>query len=1067
MGLGTASQLLSQAVYTPYVFSTLAGNHGNENGPGAFVRLTGPLAVAIDAEGDVFFADLSFRIMKATPAGQVSTLAGSFGNQGSADGTGAGATFSNPRSLAVDALGNVFVADNDTIRKVTPLGVVTTIAGTAGVQGSADGTGSAAQFDNPSAVAASPDGNLYVADMSNNTIRRVSPEGLVTTMAGTPGVKGSADGMGAAAQFFIPEGIAVDGSGLIYVVDVGNDTIRRVTPGGLVTTLAGTVGVPGSNDGTGTSAQLSPLGSIAIDKAGNLYFANGENSAVREVAPNGQVTTLFGGSLFGSVGPGDGSELLGLGGLAVDQEGNLFVADQGRNVLWKISPTGQVASFVGVSGGYGRADGIGAAARFSGPAGAAIDQNGNVYVADAANNVIRRIAPGGATTTFAGSSDGSAGIADGTGSSAQFNFPSGVAVDGSGNVYVADTGNSTIRKVTPAGAVTTLAGTAGSTGSADGTGSSAQFSNPEGLAVDQNGNVYVADSENHVVRKVTPGGVVTTLAGTAGSLGSANGKGAAAQFVLPVAVAVDSSGNLCVADGETDVGHSVYLNDMIRKITPDGIVTTLAGAASTTVEAMFPVPTAQNPPSSADGTGTAARFSFPAGVAVDASGNVYVADTGDDTIRRITSDGVVTTLAGTAGVMGSTDGAGSAAGFNQPRGIAVDRNGIVYVVDSGNNTIRVGAANAAPMMPTEPSFSSVAASQTLSTGSTVVFRVSSGTSPAPTYTWYFNGIPIAGATTPTLVVSDVSASNEGYYDCVASNALGSSTSTATLAVVESSDPGRLINLSCRSLVTSSTTVDNFLIAGFVIGGADASGTENLLIRASGPALVPFGVTGVLADPYLQLTSLASNSIIGKSGSWGGSALISSTAAAVGAFPWTDPSSRDAALVASLPTGPFTALVLGDSTGDSGIALAEIYDATPAGAYSPTTPRLINLSVRTQVGVGGDVLIAGFVVGGTTSETVLIRASGPALTPFGLVGTLLPDPQLQLYGSAGTIATNNGWGGDSQIAATAAAVGAFSWGNAATPDSAILVTLPPGAYTAEVSGADGDTGIALVEVYEVH
>jgi hypothetical protein len=170
------------------------------------------------------------------------------------------------------------------------------------------------------------------------------------------------------------------------------------------------------------------------------------------------------------------------------------------------------------------------------------------------------------------------------------------------------------------------------------------------------------------------------------------------------------------------------------------------------------------------------------------------------------------------------------------------------------------------------------------------------------------------------------------------------------------------------------------------------------------------------------------------------------------------------LVETLLPGPYTALVAGAS-GDSGIALAEIYDATPTGTYSPTTPRLINISARTQVGLGANVLIAGFVIGGTTSETVLIRASGPALVPFG-VSSVLPDPQLQLNSSASVIATNAGWGGDAQIASTAASIGAFSWGTTATADSALLVTLPPGAYTAEVSGKSGDTGIALVEVYEV-
>jgi hypothetical protein len=258
------------------------------------------------------------------------------------------------------------------------------------------------------------------------------------------------------------------------------------------------------------------------------------------------------------------------------------------------------------------------------------------------------------------------------------------------------------------------------------------------------------------------------------------------------------------------------------------------------------------------------------------------------------------------------------------------------------------------------------------------------------------------------------------------------------------------------------TGGNILIAGFAVGGAGTTGTESLLIRGSGPALVPFGVTGTLPDPQLSLYS--GSTLIASNSGWGGGAQISNAASAVGAFAWSNPSSHDSALLESLSAGPYTAQIAGQS-GDTGVALAEVYDATQAGAYTLSTPRLVNISTRVQVGTGGNVLIAGFVIGGSTSETVLIRASGPALAPFGVTGTL-PDPQLQLYSGTTVLATNNGWGGSSQIVDAATAVGAFSWGNPLSKDSAILVTLPPGDYTAQVSGASGDTGVALVEVYEV-
>jgi len=270
--------------------------------------------------------------------------------------------------------------------------------------------------------------------------------------------------------------------------------------------------------------------------------------------------------------------------------------------------------------------------------------------------------PVGTVTTFAGGVNGST---DGTGADARFNSPYGVAVDGDGNVYVADTSNHTIRKITAAGVVTTLAGTAGSSGSADGTGAAARFWGPRGPAVDGGGNVYVADYGNYTIRKITAAGVVTTLAGTAGSFGSADGTGADARFFYPYGVAVDGDGNVYVAD---------RANHTIRKITPAGVVTTLAGAAGSS--------------GSADGTGAVARFNYPDGVAVDGGGNVYVADTSNHTIRKITPAGVVTTLVGAATENGFSDGRGPLARLYAPYGVAVDGGGNVYVADYANHAIR-------------------------------------------------------------------------------------------------------------------------------------------------------------------------------------------------------------------------------------------------------------------------------------------------------------------------------------------------------------------------------------------
>jgi hypothetical protein len=320
-------------------------------------------------------------------------------------------------------------------------------------------------------------------------------------------------------------------------------------------------------------------------------------------------------------------------------------------------------TLAGTAGSFGSTDDTGSAARFYFPQEVAVDSAGNVFVADTFNHTIRKITSAGVVTTLAGSA-GNDGSSDGTGSAARFNFPASVSVDSAGNVFVADSFSNTIRKVTSAGVVTTLAGLADSSGSTDGTGSSARFSSPHGVAVDTAGNVFVADRNNHTIRKVTGAGVVTTLAGAAGSSGSADGTGSAARFNQPVGVAVDSSGNVFIGDRN---------NHTIRKITSVGVVTTLAGTAGSS--------------GSTDGTGSAARFNLPYGVAVDTAGNVFVADNFNYTIRKITSAGVVTTLAGLAGSSGSTDGTGSAARFGQPLGVAVDTAGNVFVADL-NHTIR-------------------------------------------------------------------------------------------------------------------------------------------------------------------------------------------------------------------------------------------------------------------------------------------------------------------------------------------------------------------------------------------
>ena len=591
-----------------------------------------------------------------------------------------------------------------------------------------------------------------------------------------------------------------------------------------------------------------------------------------------------------------------------------------------------VTTFAG--SGRGSADGTGTAARFYQPEGIAIDVVGNLFVADTYNCTIRKITPDGLVTTIAGLA-GNHGSADGVGSAARFDFPVGIAIDAAGNLYVADTDNYTIRKITPGGTVTTLAGLAGSTGSADGTGSAARFNYPYGVAVDAVGNLFVADTGNYTIRKVTPAGTVTTLAGFAGSTGFADGSGSAARFYQPEGIAIDVVGNLFVAD---------TFNCTIRKITPAGLVTTIAGFAGST--------------GSADGTGSAARFSYPSGIAVDFSGNLFVADTRNYTIRKVTPAGTVTTLAGQVGLSGSADGAGSMALFDPPFGIAVDAAGTVFVADRDSNVIRQGV--------------------------------------------------------PT-----------------------------TLAA-------RLSSLSVRGLAGSG---NQMLIAGFATVG---DSNKQLLLRGVGPGLTPFGVSGVVTDPALTLFN-AAGTVLQQNDDWSGTAILTDTFAQLQAFP-LPAISKDAALLATLPPAAYTAHLT--AQGGTGVALLEAYDADPG---TPTT-RLASLSVRNQVGTGDNILIAGFAITGNVSRTVLIRGIGPTLARYGVNG-VMANPQLQVFQGNTLLAQNDDWGSDATLATMAAQVNAFAL-DANSKDAALVITLPPGAYTAQVSGVGNTTGVALVEIYEV-
>ena len=625
--------------------STLAGSTdggGYLDARGTAARFSDPLGVAVDSLGNVFVADSANQVIrKITPARIVTTFAGTPNQPGSSDGKPG--RFRFPVGIAINqATNDIYVADayNLTIRKITPDGMVSTVAGQTLSRGAADGKGSAARFNYPLALAVTPDGTLFVADTYNDSIRRITPDGVVSTFA----------------SVYDPEGIAVDPvSGIVYVACTEDSRVVKIASDGKPSLLAGSYGEDNA-DGTGSAAHFVTPRGLVLDVHGNLALTDQIERLVRQITPAGVVTTLAGKADFQSGlvdGNGANARFGYLNGIAADAAGNLYITDEDNQVIRRMTPSRDVITFAGDAPRWGSADGTGTAASFTFPglSGIAVDDDGNSYVADL-SNVIKRITPSGVVTTIAGLA-GAAGSQDGTGSAARFNFPTAVAIDRrDGSMVVADTYNQTIRRVTRQGIVTTVAGHAGVTGSANGTGTAATFNHPHGLTVDASANIYVADYLNGQIRKITPEGVVSTVPFTRID-----------QILAPTSVAVDAAGNIFVADGNT-----------IKKVTPDGVVSKFVGSGGYGF---------------ADGTGTLTLFASPSSIAFDRDGNLYVADLGNYAIRRVTPAGVVTTVAGMPERPANVNGPGIAARFAAPGGIAMAPDDRLVIADGYNHAIRM------------------------------------------------------------------------------------------------------------------------------------------------------------------------------------------------------------------------------------------------------------------------------------------------------------------------------------------------------------------------------------------
>lgn len=656
-----ASTTVEQSRMAVVRLAGYAGSQGAGDGDAAQATFACPFGLTTDSARNLYVTDAQgYSVRQITPAGVVGTLA---------------REIRSPGGIARDQFGNLYVADtiNDAIVQISPSGAVSDF-----VRFYKEYT-----YSSPVGVTIDTAGNLYVAGRGKHVILKISSSGAVTSLAGTAGIEGAADGHGSAARFKTPFGVAIDANGNLYVSDEGNHTIRRITAAGTVTTLAGAPGVAGAVDGIGAAARFRNPSGIAIGMDGNLYVVDNGNRRVRMVTPEGTVSTVAGAISAVAGGYATPDSFEDPYGIAVDSAGILYVSDCGNHTISKlvlneqaglvtVTPppsvfpaSGIVTTLAGKVDQMGAVDGQGSAARFNEPGLLIVDHAGNIIVGDGwPSNLLRKVSPSGAVTTLAGTQGSWHTSTDGVGSQASFDGFRGLAIDGAGNIYTPGTGtvggtSIGLRKITPAGSVTTID-------------VPIYGGHPlRAIVADAAGDIYAIDNSRIDKIRMSPM-EVSVFAGDLSSFDPRkhfDGAPDLARFDGPIGIVVDTHGNIFVTD---------TANLVIRKISPEGFVTTFAGRVGKSG-------TAPGYGSAhVDGTGETARFHYPVGLAIDGANNLYVTD--NYTIRKISPDRTVRTIAGLAGVKGSVDGVGAAARFGQLFAIAADKAGVIYVTD--NQTVR-------------------------------------------------------------------------------------------------------------------------------------------------------------------------------------------------------------------------------------------------------------------------------------------------------------------------------------------------------------------------------------------
>ncbi|MFN2642029.1 MAG: hypothetical protein ABR548_09095 [Actinomycetota bacterium] len=719
VGAMALQPVLSPAEDLPGSIKTIAGGGTDEGVPAASANLLSPGGIALTSAGSIVIADTgNDRIRSLGTAGTVTTL---------------GPRLSAPADVALDGAGNALVTDTDDnmIKKIDAAGHATTIAGSGEAGFGGDGGPAVdAKLNHPSGIAVDATGNIFIGDTTNNRIRKIDSAGVISTIAGTGEAGAIGDGAPAtAAQLSGPRGLTIDASGL-YITDTGNSSIRKIDSTGNINFVSGGVaaclawsGSSGDTITALTTGFCSPA-DVAVDSTANIFVSDTGNNRIRKIDSGGTTTTVagLGTADFGGDGlPAQLAQLQAPAGIAVNAIGDLFVADAGNARIRKIDASGSITTIAG-GGAPGGDGGPATNALLPKPAAVAIDGTGTVYIADAQANSVRKIDATGVIATIAG--DGRCTYAGdgGQASAASLCKPQGLVLDGAGTLYIADTGNHRVRKIDATGVISTLAGHGCCPLIAnplpigdDGPALAATLLAPTGLAVDTTG-VYIADTQDNRIRKVDPSGMITTIAGTGANESSGDGGSPlSAAVAAPRGLALGAAGTLYIAEAHR-----------IRKIATD-VISTIAGDGSCGF--------------AGDGdTAVTAKLCAPTGVATDATGNVFVADSGNYRLRLINPDGVVNTVGGT----GARQGTPATQAFEEsfvPAALASTATGNVYIVDAASRRVLLATtpalapARPVPTVTVEANDKSVTLSWTRPAGfdfAGVIVRMAEGNTPPAT-----------------------------------------------------------------------------------------------------------------------------------------------------------------------------------------------------------------------------------------------------------------------------------------------------------------------------------------------